>query len=86
MKWELEIASSAKREMRRLSDNQLRRINQKILKLVLNPFPQGTVRLKDGNGYRIRVGNWRILYDVYTEERRIVIYAVGHRSRVYKNL
>ena len=86
MSWELEIASSAKREMRRLSDNLLRRINQKILLIVKNPFLQGATRLKDRKGYRIRVGNWRILYDVYTKERRIVIFAVGHRSQVYKSL
>ena len=84
MNWELEIASSAKREMRRLPDNLLRRINQKILLIVQNPFLQGSTRLKDRKGYRIRVGNWRILYDVYAKERRIIIFAVGHRSKAYK--
>ena len=84
MSWELEIASSAKREIRRLPDDLLRRINRQILSLAENPFLHGTLRLKDRSGYRVRVGNWRILFDVYLKEQRIVILAVGHRSKVYK--
>lgn len=84
MIWELEIASGAKQEMHRLSDDTLIRMNDKILELMQNPFPSGVRKLRDGSGYRVRVGVWRILYDIDKKEHRIVIFAVGHRSKVYK--
>ena len=84
MKWNLEIAASAQREMRKLPEDIIIRINQKILELIENPFPDDVRKLKDRTGYRLRVGVWRILYEVYKRERRIVIFAVGHRREIYK--
>ncbi|MCF7810223.1 type II toxin-antitoxin system RelE/ParE family toxin [bacterium] len=70
--------------MRRLSDEILLRVSNKLLQLSENPFPRGFRKLKDGNGYRVRVGDWRILFDVYKAEQKIIIFSVGHRSQVYK--
>lgn len=84
MNWELEIAFSAKREMHKLSDDILQRINYKILTLLENPFQRGAKKLQLRNGYRIRIGDWRVLYDCDVKEKKIYIFAVGHRSKVYK--
>jgi mRNA interferase RelE/StbE len=52
--------------------------------LAENPCPRGVKKLKGLSGYRLRVGDYRILYDVIPRERRVVVYAVGHRRDVYR--
>jgi mRNA interferase RelE/StbE len=52
--------------------------------LVKNPRPFGSKKLKGAAGYRIRKGDYRILYTVNNEEQVIRIYRVGHRREVYR--
>ncbi|MBL7190704.1 type II toxin-antitoxin system RelE/ParE family toxin [bacterium] len=84
MIWKLKIRPSAKHEMQRLSDPILQRIISKIMGLKENPFPSGMVKLKMTEGYRIRVGDWRILYEIDKRKQLITVFAVRHRSKAYK--
>jgi len=82
--WKLEIMPRAQREMRKLSDSILKRVNQKINVLRNSPFPEGTVKLKSMDGFRFRVGDWRVIYTVDKAEHTVTVYTVCHRSKVYK--
>jgi mRNA interferase RelE/StbE len=62
------------------------RISRKILSFEDNPRPRGAHKLRAEKGYRVRVGNYRILYDVDDSKRRVTVYAVGHRREVYRGL
>ena len=84
MNGHLEIDHRAERELASLPDAILQRIVTKIQTLVENPFPRGIKKLKGTSGYRLRVGDYRVLYDVYPRERKIVIYAAGHRRDIYR--
>jgi mRNA interferase RelE/StbE len=52
--------------------------------LIDNPRPHGVKKLKGRDGYRIRVGNYRIIYEVYDDQLIIDIIAIGHRKDIYE--
>jgi mRNA interferase RelE/StbE len=80
----VELNRRAERELERLPDAALQRITKRLRQLEENPFPRGSKKLKGGGGYRLRVGDYRVLYDVFPAERRLVIYACRHRKDVYR--
>ncbi len=84
MTWRVELNRHAERELAALPDNAMQRIVDRLQSLAVNPFSKGIKKLQGGQGYRLRVGDYRILYDVFPRNRRIVIYAVGHRGDVYR--
>ena len=55
-----------------------------ISKLALNPRPRGCKKLKGRDGYRIREGNYRIIYDIFDNELVVDIVEIGHRKDIYK--
>ena len=84
MIWKLKIRPGAKREMRRLPDVILQRIVSKIVELKENPFPASVVKLRMMDGYRIRVGDWRILYEIDRRKQLITVFAIRPRNKAYK--
>ena len=81
--YKIEITSSAKKEVKRLDLQVIPRIIEKLKILTINPFPAGCKKLIARNGYRIRVGDYRIIYDVLEKEKVIKIYRIGHRKDIY---
>ena len=62
-----------------------RRILEQIAILSENPFPKGCIKLSGvENAYRLRVGSYRILYELLPEKDAILIVKIDHRRRVYK--
>jgi mRNA interferase RelE/StbE len=80
----VEIKRSAEKEMDRLPDKIHNRISDKILALEINPRPIGIKKLQGENGYRLRVGDYRILYVVNDQLKRIFVYSVAHRREAYR--
>lgn len=80
----MELNRHAERELDKLSDAVLQRIVERLRALGENPFPRGSKKLRGGHGYRLRVGDDRVLHEVFKLDRRIVVYAVGHRPDVYR--
>ena len=60
------------------------RILEKVQELAQNPFPVGAKKLKDRSGYRVRVGDYRIIYDIEDNVLLVTIVAVGHRKEIYE--
>jgi mRNA interferase RelE/StbE len=83
--YRIEIERIPEKTIARLPSNLRRRIRQAIDKLATDPRPRGCIRLKgqDDAYYRIRVGDWRIIY--FIEEGRLVVLVVdvGARGGVY---
>jgi mRNA interferase RelE/StbE len=80
--WNIEIKKSAKKELADLPPNFQQQIKEKILLLKDSPFPSGAKKLQGCDGYRLRSGNYRILYEVF--ESTITIFAIGDRKDVYR--
>ena len=58
-------------------------IKRNIYKLSKNPRPQGYKKLKSRDGYRIRVADYRIIYDIFDNILVVDVIAVGHRKDIY---
>lgn len=79
------INSSAQKELDALDDAVFRRIDRKILALADNPRPAGCKKLKGyKDQWRIRVGDWRVVYFVDDSAKRVSISRVAHRREVYE--
>ena len=61
------------------------RIQERIERIAHDPRFPGTVRLQGETGYRTRVGDYRILYEIDDENQTIMIYRVKHRRDVYRD-
>ncbi|MDP2719529.1 MAG: type II toxin-antitoxin system RelE/ParE family toxin [Dehalococcoidia bacterium] len=82
--YRLEVSHTAHRQIRRLPAQTQERIHQVITRLADNPRPPGVRKLTARDGYRVRVGEYRILYQVDDGEKVIIIYRVMSRGDVYR--
>lgn len=84
MTFAVEVKRPAEKELARLSPESQRRIARALLALTEQPFPPGVKKLRSSDGYRIRVGDYRILYSVDAGARKVFISAIGDRKEVYR--
>lgn len=85
-KYSLEIKPSAGKELDALDDALFARIDRKILALAENPRPPGCKKLRGYKDlWRIRVGDWRVLYSVDDAAKSVSITRVAHRREVYES-
>jgi len=85
--FDLKFSNKSAKFIKRLNNKDKERVKVKINDLCSNPFPHDCVRVerhKNHKVFRVRVGKFRILYEVYNEENLIVIINVDNRGRVYK--
>jgi mRNA interferase RelE/StbE len=84
-KYSVEIKPSAGKELDALNNALFARIDRKILALAENPRPPGCKKLRGyKDQWRIRVGDWRIVYIVDDNARRVSVSRVAHRKEVYE--
>jgi mRNA interferase RelE/StbE len=83
--YQLIIERTAEKDMSRLSDEVHDRVAGAISRLAVNPRPHGAKKLagKDA-GWRIRVGDYRVLYDIAETVRIVRVFRVRHRREAYR--
>jgi mRNA interferase RelE/StbE len=82
----VEISKIALKQLNKLPSELKERIQIKIDELAIEPRPNGVKKLKNReNGYRIRIVDYRILYDIYDNVLLITVVKIGHRSKIYKD-
>jgi len=88
LKYALSMLPAAKKALARLPKDRQRVIDSHILSLADNPRPAGAIPLKgEVRGlWRLRVGDWRILYQIQNRELIVLVVDIGHRSDVYRGL
>jgi mRNA interferase RelE/StbE len=85
--YEIEFQPSVRKDFRKLSPDNASRILPRIEELAQDPFPPQSIKLKGSDRlYRLRVGDYRIVYEVDIDACRISIYHVRHRREVYRDL
>jgi mRNA interferase RelE/StbE len=78
------ITSRAERELKRLDRQVKNRIVSAITTLASDPRPQGCLKVRSEEGvWRIRVGDWRIGYQVDDNANEVLVIRIGHRSEFY---
>lgn len=82
----MKIVSSkaAEKDILALEKITAQRIASKITQLADNPYPEGSKKLEGGKGYRIRMGDYRIVYLVDKTNKMVTIIKVKHRREVYR--
>lgn len=86
MIYEVKFTKAARKMFRKLSQQLQDRIQTKIDDLAIEPRPKGVKKLKgEENSYRIRVGDYRVIYDIFDDVLLVSVVEVGHRSEVYKD-
>ncbi|MBC8323189.1 MAG: type II toxin-antitoxin system RelE/ParE family toxin [Candidatus Marinimicrobia bacterium] len=85
MPYKIEIVKSAEKESQKIDKKYLRRIVASINTLSDNPFPLNTKKLVGSDSsYRLRAGQYRILYEVDTNNKIVTIFRIRHRKDAYK--
>lgn len=82
--YKLRILPSAHKDLDQFRGKIFNKIKQGILNLAHNPRPPGTLKLTNEEGYRIRIGDYRMLYRIDDEAKEIFIYRVKHRKDAYR--
>ena len=82
--YKINIKRSAEKELESLPDKIHDKVVSRLLLLKNNPRPQGVKKLRGETGYRIRVGDYRVLYDIDDENNVLEIYSIAHRREVYR--
>ena len=86
MPYRLRLIGRARKEIRRLPSELTARICDAIDDLANDPRPPACVKLRGGAGWRIRVGDYRVIYDVDDDAQIVTVLRVGHRRDVYRGL
>jgi mRNA interferase RelE/StbE len=81
--YRIELRPAAVKSLRAIHPQDRPRIQGAIALLGQNPRPPGARALKGRPGFRIRVGDYRILYTIQDDVLLVVVVAIGHRGGVY---
>ncbi len=83
--YEIEISRTAETQLRKLPEEDQRRVARAVLALAEEPHPRGSRMLSGYDDvYRIRVGRYRVLYSVIERRLVIIILKIGHRKGIYR--
>lgn len=86
MSYTVTVLPAAQRDLRKVKDHQDRaRIEGAIRLLAVDPRPPAATPLTGHPGWRVRVGNYRIIYTINDTELVVVVVKLGHRRDVYKH-
>jgi len=80
----VKLSKTVQKQLDLLQGTAFDKIIESIEHLAHNPRPSGYIKLKGRDGCRIRVGNYRIIYDIYDNVLVIGVLAIGDRKDIYR--
>jgi mRNA interferase RelE/StbE len=85
MTYRIEVAPAAARQLRKLDPVARRRVQAAVELLADQPRPSGATRLVGGVGeWRVRTGDYRVVYEIHEDVLVILVLAAGHRREIYE--
>ncbi len=85
MTYQIEFVKQAAKQLRALPAQEQERLQPKIDALATEPRPIGVIKLAgEENLYRIRVGDYRIIYSIQDDQLLVLVVKIGHRRDVYR--
>ncbi len=84
VKYSIEFKKSAIKELNSLPNKEIKKIINSIDKLIEDPHPINSKKLSASERYRLRVGDYRILYEITDQVLIIYIIKIAHRKDVYR--
>jgi mRNA interferase RelE/StbE len=84
--YSVDFSKAARKQFKKLPLDVQERIQSKINELAIEPRPNGVKKIQgEENSYRIRVGDYRVVYDIFDDILLITVIRVKHRSQVYRD-
>jgi mRNA interferase RelE/StbE len=83
-KYTVLIKKSVQKLLRKMTDELADKLENKMLTLEDNPRPIGYKKLKGRNAFRIREGDYRIIYEINDMQIIVTVVNVGHRKNIYR--
>ena len=84
MTYHLKIIPRCEKDLDSITGRDFDALKKKISSLSLNPRPLGCQKLTNEDGYRVRTGNFRILYRIDDSAKEVIIYRIKHRREAYR--
>lgn len=84
MPYIIEVRRNVFKSLDKINEPFFSAIKNAIYNLAENPRPKGYKKLKGRTGYRIRVGNYRIIYEIFDDILLIDVIDLGHRKDIYE--
>lgn len=84
MNYTVLILRRAQKDLAQLSPESYARLRDAIRALGQDPRPQGCLKLTAREGWRVRVGDYRLVYEIDDKQRTVIVLHVGHRRDVYR--
>ncbi len=84
MRYQVILPKSVQKELDRLPDDMAGRILARLAGLETNPRPADVKKLKGRDAWRIRVGDYRVIYEIHDRVLQILVITVGHRREIYR--
>ena len=83
--YRIEITATAEKSLKKIPKKDIQKIVEAIQVLAISPFPEGCRKLKgEEDVYRVRQGNYRIIYEVIDKKLIVLVLKIGHRKDIYK--
>ena len=83
MSYQVRIERKAQKKLSKIFEPDYSKLKVSILGLGQNPRPHGYIKLKDRNSYRIRIGDYRVIYEIHDYILLVDVIDLGHRKDVY---
>lgn len=84
MNYQVFILRRAQKQLAKFPADAYQDIRAHIYELASNPRPAGCKKLAARNGWRIRIGDYRVVYEINDQERHITILDIDHRKDIYR--
>ncbi|MCK6627257.1 MAG: type II toxin-antitoxin system RelE/ParE family toxin [Anaerolineae bacterium] len=85
MTYQVVLGKTAKSDLRHLEATWQRPVAKQLLTLTTDPRPSGVTKLRGvENEWRIRVGDYRVIYEIDDEKRMVTVLRIRHRREVYR--
>jgi mRNA interferase RelE/StbE len=85
MSYRVGMTETARRQFDKLDASLQRRLREQIVSLAVNPRPPGAIMLHGRREHwRIRVGDWRIIYTIEDDQLLVIVLQLGHRREIYR--
>ena len=84
MRYRVILPKSVQKELDRLPDEVVRRTLARLAQLETDPRPADVKKLKGRDAWRIRVGDYRVIYEIQDRQVQILVITIGHRREIYR--
>ena len=84
MNYTIVLLRRAQKELANLPNPEYQRVRDAIADLANDPRPTGCKKLSGRNGWRIRIGDYRVIYEINDRELLVTVVRVGNRRNIYR--